>query len=61
MVVNIILWVGITAVVDFTDRSRLSSVWSVASNALVMLPVFLLGGYFSGKWKWSDFEKKYPE
>jgi hypothetical protein len=36
-------------------------VWSVALTALVMLPVFLLGGYLSGNWKWSDLEKKYPE
>ena len=61
MVFNIILWPGITAVVGFTDRPRPISVRSVASTAIVMLPVFLLGGYLSGKWKWSDFEKKYPE
>ena len=61
MVSNIILWLGVTAVVSFTDSHRFSSVWSVASTALVMLPVFLLGGYLSGRWKWSDFEKKYPE
>lgn len=61
MVFNIILWVGITAVVGFTDRPRTSSVQSVASLALVTLPIFLLGGYLSAKWKWSDFEKKYPQ
>jgi hypothetical protein len=26
-----------------------------------LLPVCLLGGYLTGKWKWQDFEKKYPE
>ena len=28
---------------------------------LILLPVFLLGGYLEGKWRWQDFEKKYPE
>jgi hypothetical protein len=26
-----------------------------------MLPIFLVGGYLTGSWKWKDFEKKYPE
>jgi hypothetical protein len=28
---------------------------------LVMLPIFLLGGYLTAVWQWQDFEKKYPE
>ena len=28
---------------------------------LILLPVFLLGGYLEGKWRWQDFEKKYSE
>ena len=28
---------------------------------LTMLPIFLLGGYLTGSWRWKDFEKKYPE
>ena len=59
MIFNMILWLGVTAIVGFKDRPF--SVWSIASTAFVLLPVFLLGGYLSGKWKWSDFEKKYPE
>ncbi len=59
MIFNIILWLGITVLVGFRDRSN--SVRSVASLAIVTLPVFLLGGYLSAKWKWSDFEKKYPQ
>jgi len=61
MVFNIILWLGITVLVGFTDRPRPNSLRSVASLAIVMLPIFLLGGYLSAKWKWSDFEKKHPE
>ena len=57
---NIILWLGVTILVGFTDRPH-PSVRSAALTAMIMLPVFLLGGYLSGKWKWSDFEKKYPE
>jgi|SRR5579864_2211723 len=60
IIFNIILWLGVTIVVDLTDRPY-PSVRSVAITAAIMLPVFLLGGYLSGRWKWSDFEKKYPE
>lgn len=28
---------------------------------LIMLPIFLLGGYLTAGWRWKDFEKKYPE
>ena len=56
MVLNIILC---TVVLGFTERP--ASVQSIASLAVIMLPFFLLGGYLSAKWKWSDFEKKYPE
>jgi len=28
---------------------------------LIMLPIFLLGGYLTAVWQWQDFEKKYPE
>lgn len=61
MVSNIILWLGITVVVGFTDHPRPNSVRSVATLAIVMLPIILLGGYLSAKWKWSDFEKKHSE
>lgn len=30
-------------------------------NVLVLLPIALLGGYFEGRWKWKDFEKRFPE
>ena len=29
--------------------------------ALVMLPIFVVGGYLTASWQWQDFEKKYPE
>jgi fumarate reductase subunit C len=61
IVFNIILWLAITVAIGFTDRSGSASVWSVAFTAIVLLPICLLGGYLSGRWKWSDFEKKYPE
>lgn len=28
---------------------------------LVMLAIFLLGGYLTAVWRWQDFEKKYPK
>jgi len=29
--------------------------------SLVMLPIFLLGGYLTAVWQWQDLEKKYPD
>jgi hypothetical protein len=28
---------------------------------LVLLPIFVLGGYLTGSWRWNDFERKYLE
>jgi hypothetical protein len=28
---------------------------------LITLPIFILGGYLTGSWKWKDYDKKYPE
>jgi hypothetical protein len=28
---------------------------------LIILPIFLLGGYLSGVWRWKELDKKYPE
>src|SRR5215469_14401541 len=27
----------------------------------ILLPIFLLGGYLTGTWRWKDLEKKYPD
>jgi hypothetical protein len=42
----------------FSVRLMLSEYWTVF---LIVLAIFLLGGYLTGRWKWTDFEKKYPE
>ena len=34
--------------------------WTVFSD-LILLAIFLLGGYLTGRWRWTDLEKKYPE
>ena len=38
-----------------TQRFRLGIVL-----ALVMLPIFVVGGYLTASWQWQDLEKKYP-
>jgi len=43
----------------FSVRSILSD--RTVSVALILLPILLLGGYLSARWRWTDFEKKYPE
>ena len=33
----------------------------IAFSSLITLPIFLVGGYLGGRWKWIDLDKKYPE
>jgi len=41
------------------DRSHSARAHFLIS--LIVLPVFLLGGYLTRHWKWQDLQKKYPE
>jgi hypothetical protein len=43
------------------DHQQPSSLRTTALICLIMLPIFLLGGYLEGRWRWQDLEKKYPE
>jgi hypothetical protein len=58
---SILIWlIVLPAVQVFEYHGRLFSpqflvIW------LIMLPIFLLGGYLTGSWRWKDLEKKYPE
>ena len=29
--------------------------------SLIVLPIFLLGGFLTAHWRWQDLQKKYPE
>jgi hypothetical protein len=42
----------------FSVRLMLFEYWTAR---LMMLAIFLLGGYLTGRWRWTDFERKYPE
>ena len=58
---TILIWlIVLPAVQMFQYHGRLFSpqfflIW------FIMLPIFLLGGYLTGRWRWKDLEKKYPE
>jgi hypothetical protein len=57
---SVVLWLITMPVVQLVYHRRLFSpdflvVW------LIMLPIYLLGGYLAGRWKWQDLEKKYPD
>ncbi len=45
---------------SFAFKTNPLSAQSLAID-LVLLPVFVLGGYLEGKWGWQDFEKRYSE
>src|SRR6266700_7729183 len=57
---NILMWLVIVPVVAFGDRPHSFSERSTAFFGLIMLPIFIFGGYLSGRWKLKDFERKYP-
>lgn len=58
---TILIWlIVLPAVQVFQYHGRLFSqqfllIW------FIILPIFLLGGYLTGTWRWKDLEKKYPE
>jgi hypothetical protein len=54
---NVLLWAVIVPMVILSDRPHSFSVREIIPLAIFMLPIFLLGGYLSGRWKWKDFEK----
>jgi hypothetical protein len=56
---SILIWlIVVPAVQVFANHGPVFSRQFVAIW-LILLPIFLLGGYLEGRWKWKDFEKKY--
>jgi hypothetical protein len=44
----------------FSLRSMMSGHGTIFID-LTLVAICLLGGYLTGRWRWTDFEKKYPE
>jgi hypothetical protein len=42
-------------------RSPVHSPKTEFLTSLIMLPIFLLGGYLTAHWQWQDLQKKFPE
>jgi len=54
------MWLLVTLGVGlFDDRLRLSK--QNIFIYLIMLPIFILGGYLNGIWRWKELDKKYSE
>lgn len=43
------------------DRSPSHSLKTDFMTSLIMLPLFLLGGYLTAHWQWQDLQKEYSE
>ncbi|SRR5579872_398635 len=55
----LLFWLPLMPVLDWlTDRGPYSSLRSDIFIDLAVLPIFLLGGYLEGRWKWTDLEKE---
>jgi hypothetical protein len=57
------IWIGIVFVLPALERDHTHPPFSQSNifSGVILLPIFLLGAYLSGRWKWQDLEKKYPE
>jgi len=53
--------IGLVVLVGLALFDRSHSFRESVAPSLVVLPIFLLGGYLTALWQWQDFEKKYPE
>jgi hypothetical protein len=58
---SILIWlIALPAAHVFEYHGHLLSAQFLAAW-FIMLPIFVLGGYLTGSWRWKDFERKYPE
>ncbi len=60
MVESFVFWLIICPAADLLGDHSRSTLQTIVLANLVMLPIFVLGGYLNGRWKWTDLEKKYP-
>jgi hypothetical protein len=58
---SLISWAILTPALYLFGNHSHSYVRSMIFADLFVLPIFVLGGYLTGRWKWIDLEKKYPE
>jgi hypothetical protein len=52
-------WTPLMALIGF--KSQPFSVGKIISIGLVGLPLWLLGGYLNGMWRWKELDKRFPE
>jgi Tfp pilus assembly protein PilN len=58
---SLLIWLIVSPVVQvFGNHGQLFSLQFVVI-CLATLPIFTLGGYLTGNWKWKELGKKYPE
>jgi len=59
---SLLIWLAVVVGVPaLGDHPHSFPVRSTVLTGLIILPIFLLGGYLTGSWKWKELEKKYPE
>jgi len=62
MLEGLLIGAGVVVITDFlAEPAHLSSRGTTISVSVIMLLIFLLGGYLTAKWKWQDLEKKYSQ
>lgn len=58
----LLIWlIVMLALALFRDQALPVSVQREVSIDLILFPLLLLWGFLNGRWKWKDFDKKYPE
>jgi hypothetical protein len=61
MLASVLFWLILMVGLDLLGDRPHTTVQSMVVINLIMLPIFLLGGYLEGRWKWTDLQKKYPD
>ena len=57
---SVLFWLVLMPVLDLFGTQ--SSPWRFTALVnFIILPIFVLGGYLEGRWRWADLEKKYPD
>lgn len=61
MLASLVEGIVILLALAFLDRSPSHSMKTDFLTSLIVLVIFLLGGYLTANWQWQDLQKKYPE
>jgi hypothetical protein len=59
---SLLFWLILMPALDaLVDHPPFRSFRLMVLIDLMMIPIFVIGGYLERRWKWNNLEKKYPD